>query len=122
DADYARQIIKGSIAPLARFSAMSPSAIEGIASEEDRAIVREIGRVYDMGSHGHAEAGHTGVITDSFVDRWAVVGPAGHCVDRLRELIATGLDSVAVGLSGVGWTTRSPVRRGRALRARGCPV
>jgi len=66
DADYARQIIKGSIAPLARFSAMSPSAIEGIASEEDRAIVREIGRVYDMGSHGHAEAGHTGVITDSF--------------------------------------------------------
>ena len=102
DAAYARQIIKGSIAPLARFSAMSPSAMEGIGAEEDRAVVREIGRTYDMDSHGHAEAGHIGVITDAFVDRWAVAGPAGYCVDRLTELIETGLDSLVIGLSGRG--------------------
>jgi 5,10-methylenetetrahydromethanopterin reductase len=102
DASYARQIIKGSIAPIARFSAMSPSAMEGIGSEEERAVVREIGRIYDMDSHGHAQAGHIGVITDSFVDRWAVVGPAGYCIDRLAELIGTGLDSIVIGLSGRG--------------------
>jgi 5,10-methylenetetrahydromethanopterin reductase len=102
DADYARQVIKGSIAPIARFSAMSPSAMEGIGTEEERAIVGEIGRIYDMDSHGHAEASHIGVITDSFVERWAVVGPAGYCIDRLAELIAAGLDSVVIGLSGRG--------------------
>ncbi|SRR5579875_471177 len=102
DAAYARQIIKGSIAPMARFSAMSPSAMEGIGNEEDRAIVRQLGRIYDMDRHGHAQASHTGVITDSFVDRWAVVGPAGHCIERLAELIAAGLDSVVIGLSGRG--------------------
>jgi 5,10-methylenetetrahydromethanopterin reductase len=102
DAHYAREIIKGSIAPIARFSAMSPSAMEGIESAEERAVVSEIGRIYDMESHGHAAASHTGVITDSFVDQWAVVGPAAYCVERLRELIGTGLDSVVIGLSGRG--------------------
>jgi 5,10-methylenetetrahydromethanopterin reductase len=102
DANYAREIIKGSIAPIARFSAMSPSAMEGIESAEERAVVREIGRIYDMESHGLAAASHTGVITDSFVERWAVVGPCAYCIDRLQELIATGLDSVVIGLSGRG--------------------
>lgn len=102
DAAYARRMIKGSIAPIARFSAMSPSASEGIASEEDRAIVKKIGRVYDMAGHGHAEAGHISVITDSFVERWAVAGPAGYCIERLAGLIATGLDSIVIGLSTRG--------------------
>jgi 5,10-methylenetetrahydromethanopterin reductase len=102
DAAYARQMIKGSIAPIARFSAMSPSAAEGIRTAEDRAIVSEIGRIYDMAGHGHAEASHIGVITDSFIERWAVVGPAGYCIERLTELIGTGLDSIVIGLSGRG--------------------
>jgi 5,10-methylenetetrahydromethanopterin reductase len=102
DAAYAREIIKGSIAPIARFSAMSPSAMEGIDSPEERAVVREIGRIYDMQSHGHASASHIEVITDAFVDRWAVAGPAGYCVQRLQELIGTGLDSIVIGLSGRG--------------------
>jgi 5,10-methylenetetrahydromethanopterin reductase len=102
DASYAREIIKGSLAPIARFSAMSASAMEGIESAEERAVVQEIGRIYDMESHGHAAASHIGVITDAFVERWAVVGPAAYCVDRLQELIATGLDSIVIGLSGRG--------------------
>jgi 5,10-methylenetetrahydromethanopterin reductase len=102
DAAYARELIKGSIAPIARFSAMSPAASEGIRNEEDRAIVKEIGRIYDMASHGHAEAGHTGVITDSFVDRWAAAGPADYCIERLVELVKVGLDSIVIGLSTRG--------------------
>jgi 5,10-methylenetetrahydromethanopterin reductase len=102
DAAYARQLIKGSIAPIARFSAMSPSASQGIRSEADRAIVREIGRVYDMAGHGHAEAAHINVITDSFADRWAVAGPAAYCIARLTNLIAVGLDSIVIGLSTRG--------------------
>ena len=102
DAAYARRLIRGSIAPLARFSAMAPSASEGIASEEDRAIVKEIGRVYDMAGHGHAEASHINVITDSFVDRWAVAGPSEYCINRLAELAGTGLDSIVIGLSTRG--------------------
>lgn len=102
DAAYARRFIRGSIAPIARFSAMSPTASEGIVSEEDRAIVKEIGRVYDMAGHGHAEASHINVITDSFVDRWAVAGPPGYCIARLNELIDTGLDNIVIGLSTRG--------------------
>lgn len=102
DADYARQLIKGSIAPIARFSAMAPGASQGIRSEEDRAIVKEIGRVYDMAGHGHAQAAHISVITDSFADRWAVAGPAGYCIERLAKLIAVGLDSIVIGLSTRG--------------------
>ncbi len=102
DAAYARRFIRGSIAPIARFSAMSRTASEGIASAEDRAIVKEIGRVYDMAGHGHAEASHINVITDSFVDRWAVAGPSEYCIDRLAELVGTGLDSIVIGLSTRG--------------------
>ena len=81
---------------------MAPSASEGIASAEDRAIVKEIGRVYDMAGHGHAEASHINVITDSFVDRWAVAGPSEYCINRLAELVGTGLDSIVIGLSTRG--------------------
>jgi 5,10-methylenetetrahydromethanopterin reductase len=102
DAAFARRFIRGSIAPLARFSALSPSASEGIAVAEDRAIVKEIGRVYDMGGHGHAEASHIDVITDSFVDRWAVAGPSEYCISRLAELAGTGLDNIVIGLSTRG--------------------
>jgi 5,10-methylenetetrahydromethanopterin reductase len=113
DAAYARQLIKGSIAPIARFSAMAPSAAQGIRSAEDRAVVKEIGRVYDMAGHGHAEAAHIGVITDSFAERWSVAGPAAYCIERLTTLIAVGLDSIVIGLStrglsndevGAAWT------------------
>jgi acyl-CoA synthetase (AMP-forming)/AMP-acid ligase II len=45
-------------------------------------------------SMGLRSAGHAALLPDDFLDRFAVVGPAEQCAERLRELIDLGLDRI----------------------------
>jgi probable F420-dependent oxidoreductase len=53
---------------------------------------------YDYNEHGRAGNVHTEFVPDEIVDRFCVVGPADHHVERLRELQALGVDQFAIYL------------------------
>jgi 5,10-methylenetetrahydromethanopterin reductase len=95
DLAAARDLVRGSAAIFARFSALSAGAASGLGGHDGR-VVAEAGSDYDLSRHGLARASAAGSLDDEFLDRFAVLGPAQRCIDRLRELIALGLDRIVV--------------------------
>jgi len=95
DATVGRDLIRGSIAAFAHFSAMPGSTGAGL-DERDREIVAEVGRRYDSNVHLQNAADHSTVLADEFVDRFAVVGSPDQCATRLLELAALGLDRFVI--------------------------
>ncbi|HXP55867.1 MAG TPA: LLM class flavin-dependent oxidoreductase [Streptosporangiaceae bacterium] len=95
DLAVARDLVRGSAAIFARFSALSAAAAAGLDSHDGR-VVADVGAGYDLSRHGLARAAAAGVLDDEFLDRFAVLGPAERCAGRLRELIALGLDRIVV--------------------------
>ncbi len=95
DAAVARDLVRGSAAIFAHFSGMSRPAGTALGAG-DAATVERLGRDYDERLHGLSAAGHAGSLDDAFLDRFAVVGPAAVCAQRLHELVALGLDRVVL--------------------------
>jgi 5,10-methylenetetrahydromethanopterin reductase len=95
DLAEARDLVRGSAAIFARFSALSAAAATGLGGHDGR-VVADVGSGYDLNRHGLARAPAAGVLDDEFLDRFAVIGTAQRCIDRLRELIALGLDRIVV--------------------------
>jgi 5,10-methylenetetrahydromethanopterin reductase len=90
DPDRALALSKGGIATFVRFSGMH-GQVHGSVSEDDRRIMLEVPRRYDM--YQHARTGpQAEVITREFAERFAIIGPAGFCTERLEELAALGID------------------------------
>jgi len=95
DPAVGRELIKGSIAAFAHFSAMPGSTGAGL-DEKDKAIVAEVGRRYDSNVHLMNAADHSAALENDFVDRFGVVGPPTECIDRLLVLAALGLDRFVI--------------------------
>ena len=76
DPTRARELVRGSVATFARFSA----AVQG----------------YEADRHGEARAGFAQELTDEFIDAFAVAGPAQHVRARLTEIARLGIDRVVV--------------------------
>ena len=77
DLATACQLVRGSAAIFAHFSST-------------------FGHSYDESRHGLSSAEQARSLSVSFLQRFAVVGPAGSCASRLTELIDLGLDRVVV--------------------------
>jgi 5,10-methylenetetrahydromethanopterin reductase len=95
DKDAGRELVRGSVAAFAHFSAMPGSTGAGLA-DDDRALVAEVGCTYDSSQHLVNSAPHSRVLPDDFVDRFAIVGDARVCVDRLAELVGLGLEHLII--------------------------
>lgn len=105
DVVTARDLIRGSLTTHARFSVMHGTA-SGPVSEADRVVLSDLRDSYDMRAHTRGDSRQAGVLTEAFIDRFAVVGPPDRCIARLRGLAALGLDKVALAgsLRGVSET------------------
>jgi probable F420-dependent oxidoreductase len=53
---------------------------------------------YDYNSHGKAGNAHTDFVPDSIIDRFALIGPVEHQVERLAQMRALGVDQFALYL------------------------
>jgi 5,10-methylenetetrahydromethanopterin reductase len=96
DLPTARDVVRGSTAIFAHFSAMSAAAGSDLSGHEAR-VVAAVGRGYDGDRHGLSSAAHIGVPDDEFIDGFAVVGSAEQCRRRLAGLVGLGLDRVIHG-------------------------
>ena len=89
DLRIARNLVRGSAAIFAHYASEGPL---DVLPAEDRGVVKQLGATYDERSHGLSTANHAGTLPDEFLDRFAVLGEAEHCVERLRELLQLGLE------------------------------
>jgi len=91
----ARRLGAGGLATFARFSAMDGTVRSPIDADSAR-VLHDVHDHYDMNQHTRAGSPQAGRLTDEFVDRFGIVGPAEHCVSRLRALAALGVDRFIV--------------------------
>jgi 5,10-methylenetetrahydromethanopterin reductase len=102
DRERARTLARGLTSSFARFSGMlKGNAVKSLAPES-RSVVEAVSAQYDMSHHGEQEAKHTALLTDAFLDSFAIAGPSSYCIEHLKELIALGLDRLIIVGPGPG--------------------
>jgi 5,10-methylenetetrahydromethanopterin reductase len=94
DIGVARELVKPVVAVYARFSGNAGSAEH--LDPRDASVIRAVAEHYDMSRHGRLGASHLAYLTGDFVDRFGVAGTPEHCVDRLTELAALGIERFAI--------------------------
>lgn len=95
DRGVARAVVRGGLTTFARFSVMHGTAV-GPLSGNDQAVLQALRQSYDMRAHTRGDSRQAATLTDSFVDRFAIVGSPDHCIARLQALAGLGLDKVAI--------------------------
>ena len=101
DRATAKALGEGGVALFARFSAMHGEPV-GPASEADRALLRRVHDAYDMNRHARTGSRQAAILDGDFADRFAVLGPPAHCISRLRDLLALGLERLLIVGASVG--------------------
>jgi 5,10-methylenetetrahydromethanopterin reductase len=97
DHDVGRRLGAGGVATFARFSVMDGKVRTPIDAAGE-AVLTQVHGAYDMTRHtqsGSAQAGHIGEAAD-FTDRFAIIGPPSHCIDRLAALADLGVDRLVI--------------------------
>jgi 5,10-methylenetetrahydromethanopterin reductase len=88
--ESAAKMAAGRVATFARFSAMH-GAVVGPSSPEHEAVFGAVTEAFQMTKHGLGGT-HVLQLTPDFEERFAILGPAGYCLDRLLELAELGID------------------------------
>jgi 5,10-methylenetetrahydromethanopterin reductase len=88
--EVARSLAVDSVATVARFSAMHGTPVGPVRADDDQ-VLRAIARGYDMTRHSSTAKVPSGTLTTDFIDRFAIVGPVEHCVERFVELVLAGV-------------------------------
>ena len=92
DLDRARRSVANMVASEARFAVMS-GRVKGPLLDNHRRVYESIALSYDMNMHG-GSGPQVDVLTDDFIDDFAIVGSPRRCIERILELIELGLDHV----------------------------
>jgi 5,10-methylenetetrahydromethanopterin reductase len=95
DLEAARSLVRGGLTTYARFSVMHGRA-NGPISDKDRGVLESLRTNYDMKQHTRGDSRQAGLLTDDFIDRFAIVGSPDRCIERLKSLSKLGLDKVAI--------------------------
>ncbi len=112
DIAVARDLVRGGLTTFARFNVMHGTA-SGPVSDSDRAVLKDLHESYDMRAHTRGDSRQAGVLTASFIDRFAVAGPPSLVTERLHGLAALGLDKIVItgAMRGVSETDAAVAKR-----------
>lgn len=99
DVERAADLVRGGVGTFAHFSGMKQSwerqASEG-GRKEDREVYRNLDEGYERPLHGHPDAAHARRLPVNFIQRFAVIGPAAGCIERLQGLIECGIERLFI--------------------------
>ena len=109
DQAYAREIAKGLVASMSRFSIMNKK-VAGPVSESERKNLERVGNLYDMGKHGDDGSRQSQAIDAEFIDQFGLVGDPQRCVDRMVEIVNLGINKLVL------WTADTEGRPGESYQ------
>jgi 5,10-methylenetetrahydromethanopterin reductase len=95
DPGRARQMARTGVGLVAHFAAMR-GADPARLPDRLRPVAERLAVDYEMARHGKADARHSRLVDDEFVDWFAIVGEPGYCVERLAGVADQGLRHVYV--------------------------
>ena len=95
DRDTGRALAAGGIATFARFSVMDGTVRTPIDADS-QAVLGQVHGAYDMNMHTRTGSAQASQLSAGFAERFAILGPPEHCIDRLRQLAAMGIDRFVV--------------------------
>ena len=105
--DYARELSKGLVASMARFSVMHNKVV-GEVSDIERANMQRIATNYDMKNHGGADSKQSSVLDPEFIDNFGLVGDPKLCAERMIQMAEVGVSKFLC------WTTDTEGRPGES--------
>ncbi len=91
DVAVSRKLGEGYIAAQARFSVMNRKAVGPMSDRQRRSLDRLAGS-YDMQNHGMAGSAQAKALDAELVDDFGIIGSVERGLDRLREIVALGID------------------------------
>ncbi|MEM9564396.1 MAG: LLM class flavin-dependent oxidoreductase [Actinomycetota bacterium] len=100
DVVTARAIGRGSASLFARFSAMHGS-VNAPADDTQTEVFEAVHAAYDMNRHARNDGAQTEVLTDDFLDTFAIFGSVDRCVDGLGRLVELGVSHFNVSGASV---------------------
>ena len=95
DLNVGRNLGRAGTSLFARFSVMH-GTVNGPADESQREVFNNVHDRYDMNKHAQTGGNQTTALTDEFMDQYAIIGNAEHCVQRLSDLVNLGVDKFCV--------------------------
>lgn len=95
DPEVARELGSGGLATFARFSAMD-GTVRGPIDDDSQRVLRDVHSGYDMTQHTRAGSPQAAMLTSEFAARFGIFGPADHCIRRLADLVALGIDRLII--------------------------
>jgi 5,10-methylenetetrahydromethanopterin reductase len=113
DKTVARQLVRGGLTTFARFAVMHGD-VAGPVSEDQSKTLQKLHDGYDMTAHTRADSQQAEIMSDSFVDAYAIAGPPDYCIERLKELETLGIEKVTISGPTAG-VDREEARRAMTL-------
>jgi 5,10-methylenetetrahydromethanopterin reductase len=95
DRNEGRELVRGAVGSYARFSAMH-RAVSGPVDDATRRTLESVHDAYDMRHHFSVGSPQSQHLTPEAIDLFAIVGPAGYCVERLQEIVELGVDRLSI--------------------------
>ncbi|MEQ9641667.1 MAG: LLM class flavin-dependent oxidoreductase [Alphaproteobacteria bacterium] len=94
DVAQAAELVRPGVGIFAHFTSM-PGASREHVKEGDGAVYDRLGN-YDKARHGRSDAEHAQALPLSFIQRFAVVGPAEDCIAKLVALRRLGIERMFI--------------------------
>jgi 5,10-methylenetetrahydromethanopterin reductase len=111
----ARDVIRGLVMTHSRFSGFDGTALPEVSGDDRRPIQRSLDAMESVlrssaggtarttgGAPGELDFYPREAVDETFIDRFAIVGSAEYCAERLQEILDTGIARVYIGTRGVG--------------------
>lgn len=98
DLERAAELVRPGVGIFAHFSGMPGAGrdqVPGNVSESDRKVFERMSD-YDKARHGSGDAAHAQALPVDFIQRFAVIGPAARCIEKLTALRALGIERIFV--------------------------
>ena len=117
----ARDLVRGGLTTFARFNVMHGTAA-GPVSDSDRAVLKELRDSYDMRAHTRGDSRQAGVLTEDFIDRFAIAGPPAHVIAHIHAIAALGLDKIVMTGTRQGMSETDAAEAERLMEAKVLPA
>ncbi|OHV40370.1 hypothetical protein CC117_33620 [Parafrankia colletiae] len=111
DQNVARDLARGTVASMSRFSAMHKKVNEASPIlDRDRENMERIAKNYNMNKHGARASSHSHLLDPEFIDSFGLVGDPQRCLEKMMAIEDLGIDRLIL------WTGELTGHAGESYR------
>ena len=95
DVSRAAELVRPGVGIFAHFTGM-PGANRDNINQADQSVFDTLGTEYDKKRHGRGEASHAQKMPLEFIERFAIIGSAEKCINKLMAIKQLGIERIFV--------------------------